>query len=97
METPTYHKFFEELLSTALQNSTTESEVITNIVEMYSVYQIQKHDALQTKTQELTTLAQKQAVDLKEAQEAARKLGEGLKKYKAAHTNLKKALEGVEE
>lgn len=97
METPTYNKFFEELLSTALQNSTTESEVITNIIKLYSEYQIQKHDVLQTKTQELTTLAQKQALDLKEAQEAARKLGEGLKKYKAAHSSLKKALEGVEE
>ena len=97
METPTYNKFFEELLNTALQNSTTESEVMSNIVELYSEHQIQKHDALQTKTQELTTLAQKQAVDLKEAQEAARKLGEGLKKYKAAHSSLKKALEGVEE
>ena len=44
-----------------------------------------------------TALAQKQAAEKQEAQDAARKLGEGLKKYKAAHSNLKKALEGVEE
>lgn len=97
METTTNKQYLLELLDTAISSSRNDSETVSSFVALFNAQQATKQNELQAKTQELAALAQKQAVELKEAQEAARKLGEGLKKYKAAHSSLKKALEGVED
>jgi len=45
----------------------------------------------------VTMFAMKQATEIESTKEAARKLGEGLKKYRTAHNNLKAALQAVDE
>lgn len=97
METTINNQYLLELLNTAITSSKNDAETVSSFVALFNAKQATKHNELQIKLQELTTLAQRQAAEVKDAQEAARKLGEGLKKYKAAHSSLKKALEGVEE
>lgn len=45
----------------------------------------------------VTAFIQKQAQDLENTKDVAKKLSDGLKKYKNAHANLKSALSAVDE
>jgi hypothetical protein len=66
------------LLEQAVQNSETDSEAYMTFTRLY-------HESLQNQLQKTTT-------ELSETKDMAKKLAEGVKKYKGALTNLQKIL-----